>query len=704
MRLKFARLAILLAKPRAISQQPYRLHSRGANGVDGEPALPWLMSAGSLTHPVVLDEATAARLGYGSTCILSPGRPVVKGINSIGEGVGDSDGVSGRTRGGVAEDGAENDADVSKLGGTFRMWSDYRMSLEGSARNVQAGTLLPPVLEVARTVADSFRRRWAAGGQYPELKLAIVRLAEREGGGGGEDDKAGTGGENGETPAVATVAATPQPAAASQRWRKIASAVSRAGQAVASRGLGQGPVVESREAGDGSRDQDVFTQEGEARESSTPRRDEEKSGERRSNDIFRQALFRLDTLDNGALVEEALEDLHDEEGLLAVPSAASTDGIPQRRPRGRGASSHSDLQRVAEETSAAMEGVARITKASPGLPEGTIVADDDMGGDPAEAVSEAVAEAAAAQAASEGSKRPIAEKFMLPGWHYLYLSGRSLSMDVRWSNVDLLLMQDPTVRSGRHSGKNILAFRSSGALTMRSSGPGESVDVQLNEASLLPCFYSAEEDAGGTSSRHPDTSRWREHDRRGDGENVPELLGRFPVTAENWPSGDRRPNDGVNCVGGDAGCLAQLLGGGDRVLAAVARTWLGQGLATANSRPLLEPFSVQCGYGTVVAQSSREGHGTGVDAIGHVQLSDESRPEARDGEGDMDEGRVLASGVDGSVDGEDEQQGKGERVGEIGNGETVAGVFRVAVSELQLLAGETALRRSATIEVEVSAV
>ena len=71
------------------------------------------------------------------------------------------------------------------------------MALEGHGSNVQAGTLLAPVLDVARTVADSFRRRWASGGQYPERILARVRLAEKEDGDGDEQSLTprGNGGE-----------------------------------------------------------------------------------------------------------------------------------------------------------------------------------------------------------------------------------------------------------------------------------------------------------------------------------------------------------------------------------------------------------------------------------------------------------------------------------------------------------------------------
>lgn len=652
-----------------------------------------------MQHPVVLDEATAARLGYGSTCILSPARAAATGVNSGGEGDGAIGGGGGPAKGGAVSD------DIPELGGTFRMWSDYRMSLEGSASNVQAGTLLPPVLEVARTVADSFRRCWAAGGQYPERKLARVWLTERRREG---DDHAGHGiadaeGGNGETPAVATVAPTERPAAAKQRWRKIAGVVSRAGQAVAFRsGRAPGAGARLREEGEGS--QSALGTEREEDGSSTPPQDRRLSGSRRStNSSFRQALSRLDTLDTGTLVEEALEDLHDEEGILSLSSAASGEGGVTRRGRqSRGGSFHSDLQRGPEETLATREGVALVGTAPSGAGEDAIVAPDNMNDDPADAVVE-VAEAEASEA---GTQRPIAEKFMLPGWHYLYLSGRSMSMDIRWTNLDLLLMQDPTVPSARDSGKNVLALRSSGTLTMRSSGPGESVDVQLERASLLPCFYSDEEGEGGTVGPQPDSDPLWNDSRRDEVENVLGSPEGVSVAAQGWHGGERGLEELVNRVGGvsrSARCLAELLGGGDRVLAAVRRTWLGQGLVTADSRPLLKPFSIQSGYGTVVAQSSREGHGTGVAAGGHVIRGDENGQVAQDsacGAGV----HALASDVDRGVDDEEEHGVQGGRVGDIGDGEVAAGVFRVAVSELQLLAGHATLKGPAIIEVEVSVV
>ncbi|CAN0527184.1 unnamed protein product, partial [Ectocarpus sp. 12 AP-2014] len=55
---------------------------------------------------------------------------------------------------------------------------------------------------MARTVADTFRRRWAAGGEYPERVLARVRLAERRDEG---DHDAEAGGGSAAAVAAATV-------------------------------------------------------------------------------------------------------------------------------------------------------------------------------------------------------------------------------------------------------------------------------------------------------------------------------------------------------------------------------------------------------------------------------------------------------------------------------------------------------------------
>ncbi|CAN0497923.1 unnamed protein product, partial [Ectocarpus sp. 8 AP-2014] len=147
-----------------------------------------------------------------------------------------------------------------------------------------------------------------------------------------------------------------------------------------------------------------------------------------------------------------------------------------------------------------------------------------------------------------------------------------------------------------------------GTLTVSSSGVGESVDVQLRDASLLPCFYA---DEGG-------------------GENFGSVSS--PAAAAE--------------AGGDGGVPAQrlalILGGGESALRAVARTWLGQGLVTADSRPLLEPFTVQVGYGTVVAQAAVEGRGTGVTdgrrrrssaLSGHDDSEDDDDDDEDDGDG-----------------------------------------------------------------------
>eukprot|EP00904_Undaria_pinnatifida_P013773 jgi/Undpi1/9526/HiC_scaffold_27.g11982.m1 len=181
-----ARFRMFIARTKASN----RMHSRAANGVDGEPALPWLMAGGTVQYPVILDEATATRLGYGSTCILGP-----IGAVTLPQGGGSAD-LGGRE---LSEDsGGESEDTTPEVGCTFRMWSDYRMALEGHGSNVQAGTLLAPVLDVSRTVADTFRRRWASGGQYPERTLARVRLAEREDGGRGPEQQPQTPNGNGD--------------------------------------------------------------------------------------------------------------------------------------------------------------------------------------------------------------------------------------------------------------------------------------------------------------------------------------------------------------------------------------------------------------------------------------------------------------------------------------------------------------------------
>lgn len=695
----------------------HRLHSRAANGVDGEPALPWLMSGGTMQNPVVLDEATAARLGYGSTCILSPaGAAAAAIVNSDGKGE-----RSGRG-GDVAEDTSENRA-ISEMGGTFRMWSDYRISLEGNARNVQAGTLLPPVLDLARTIVDSFRRRWATGGQYPERKLARVRLTEK---GRGEDrlpprsgfidgsetgqDAAGGHGGGDESVLVTTVAARKQAVAAMQGWRKVADTTSSKSQAASVR-LGGGADREGGVDGVGGKG-----------ELETAPLDRRRSHGRQAPRGFRQALSRLDNLDTDVLVEEALEDLQDKEHIFSAPSTASGDGTGPdwRERRGSGGSTFSERGGHAEDakamvgrgvdaalvispaatagtrshptaeiaaTTAAREGISVVGTVPANASEDTVSLKDVMDADAAALEVEGAAGEAAPQ-------RPIAEKFMLPGWHYLCLSGRSLSIDFRWSNVDLLLMQDPTAQSGRDSGNNVLAMRSSGALTMRSSGPGESVDAQLEGASLLPCFYGADRVEGNAASSGPDFyTRWRDHHNDGDEyERWPRPEG--PSTGvHHWQGGSERIREKTaHDVFAAARCLAQLLGGGDRVLAGLARTWLGQGLVTADSRPLLEPFSMQVGYGTVIAQTVREGHGTGVDA-GETLVTSVTGIQGAEGRTRVGEDRDVEDDEDDGI--------AGDTVGSAGGGEMVAGVFRVAVSELSLLAAQSQLKGPATIEVEV---
>ena len=244
---------------------------------------------------------------------------------------------------------------------------------------------------------------------------------------------------------------------------------------------------------------------------------------------------------------------------------------------------------------------------------------------------------------------PTEDVFMLPGWHYLALSGRSLSIDFQWSNLDLVLMQDPTAQQGRDTGKNVLALRSSGALTVSSSGAGESVDMQLERATLLPCFYRYTDEA-------------------------------------------RIDGDGDTTDVGPARRLAQLLGGGQSALMAVERTWLGQGLVTADSRPLLDPFTVQVGYGTVVARPTGGGRRSGTTDGRGVLSGNESDGVVVRSNTEKGEGRGNA---DPSHEEEDEDEGGL-------NEDTVAGVFRVAVSEVQLLAAAATRKGNTTVEVEVS--
>ena len=693
-----------------------RLHSRAANGVDGEPALPWLMAGGTMQHPVVLDEATATRLGYGSSCVLAPADAVRASHRRWGDdGVGD-----GRRRrrswpsagGSDDDDEGESTAVVPEVGGYFRMWSDYRMALEGHATGVQVGTLLPPVLDMARTVADSFRRRWAAGGQYPERVLARVRLAERgngrEGGGGEADGLAGTAAEGvgslDETEAGSRAREATLDRDAERRWRKVAESVSP--------GERRRGVAASGREGDGDRRDD-----GEGERGGRSGSDDQDQLEQQPPPAgLRQVLSRLDGLDSGALVERALEDhLHGEgEHGDAPDDAASASGTPSGSDQhgsggGRGAGGVDDAVEdnlsggATSVDAAALSAALDGSLATAGGPED--LGDDDSVEAAAAATATSTltrsqdedassesgrdgAAAAAAAAAGAGIQTPAEEKFMLPGWHYLALSGRTLSMDFRWTDMDLVLMQDPTARLGRDTGKNVLALRSSGALTVSSSGVGESVDVQLRDASLLPCFYADEEGGRGE-----------------EGGGVSSGVAR------------RNGSSGSGSGGGPAQRLALILGGGESAMAAVARTWLGQGLVTADARPLLEPFTMQVGYGTVVARAAAEGRGTDV-MDGRRRRSsalsgyDDSEEEGGGGDGG---GLVVPSpamrrregeGDDaGSMHDEDCGAESRERNGLVDQsvaGEFVSGVFRVAVSEVQLLgAKRNADEEVATVEIMV---
>ncbi|CAN0286113.1 unnamed protein product, partial [Discosporangium mesarthrocarpum] len=82
------------------------------------------------------------------------------------------------------------------------------------------------------------------------------------------------------------------------------------------------------------------------------------------------------------------------------------------------------------------------------------------------------------------------EKFMLPSWHYLLLSGRQFKLDFQWSGLDLLLLQDPRASFNHGGGTNVLALRSSGRLDVSSSGAGENISASLSDACLLPCVYA----------------------------------------------------------------------------------------------------------------------------------------------------------------------------------------------------------------------
>lgn len=688
------------------------------------------MAGGTMQHPVVLDEATAARLGYGSSCVLAPA-DAVRAAQRWGEdGVGD-----GRRRrcswpppagggGGGAAAAAGSDEDgrgasattLPEVGGCFRMWSDYRMALEGHASGVQVGTLLPPVLDMARTVADTFRRRWAAGGQYPERVLARVRLVERENSraGGGGDDGGGGGGDEAGSPSEAA-------AAASEMGLDEMGADPRAREAGTKRdderrrreAAESGPPGEGRREGAGSR-REGDGGGGDVREGERRQRDDDDGGEHAG---LRQVLSRLDGLDSGALVERALEDhLQGDGGEKADDiggGAAGASGSPppggdqsnssgRRRASGMGGGSVGDKPEGASAgvdagvLSAALDG-SLTAAAGPEDPRddeavdvaaAAVVASTLTGLQDEDASSESGGGAAAAAvAASAGIQTPAEDKFMLPGWHYLALSGRALSMDFRWNDMDLVLMQDPTARQGRDTGKNVLALRSSGALTVSSSGVGESVDVQLRDASLLPCFYADEAGEEGDFSS----------------------------------AASKRTTSGSG--GGPAQRLALILGGGESALAAVARTWLGQGLVTAHSRPLLEPFTMQFGYGTVVARSAAEGRGTDVtdgrrrrrsSALSRYDDSEEDEKDAEEEGGGDGGGLVVPSPAARKQEGagddvwsmhEDSSAEKAERHGLVdqsaGGDDVVSGVFRVAVSEVQLLGAGRNANEAATVEIMV---
>ncbi|CAN0072665.1 unnamed protein product, partial [Ectocarpus fasciculatus] len=701
------RFRLFIARTKASS----RLHSRGANGVDGEPTLPWLLAGGTMQHPVVLDEATATRFGYGSSCVLGPAKAVRAVQRASGAG---GEGTAGR-RAAESEGESESGA-VPEVGGYFRMWSDYRMALEGHASNVQAGALLPPVLDMARTVADTFRRRWAAGGEYPERVLARVRLAER--GDEGDDDAEAGGGSAVVTAASFGRAEAVKGGGASGKEDDTKGSLAK----VAERGRRERGSETEEDVGVSDDSQDVVParrapeddREGATSDSAGGGSGQkQRQGQPPPHGGLRQVLSRLDGLDSGALVERALKDhLHgegEEEAGGGEEGAPSGGGGSRRLSGGGGAAGGTDDDGGSEgETAALAAGPAAAVALSTANRAGglagdggsaTVTSTPDGDGEAAAAAAAAAAVALAgdgeassasvrdregAEAVEAGMQASGEEKFMLPGWHYLALSGRSLSMDFRWSNMDLVLMQDPTARQGRDTDKNVLALRSTGTLTVSSSGVGESVDVQLRDASLLPCFYA---DEGG-------------------GENDGGVYSPPATTAEAGGGGG---GGGV-----PAQRLALILGGGESALRAVARTWLGQGLVTADSRPLLEPFTVQVGYGTVVAQAAVEGRGTGVTdgrrrrssaLSGHDDSEDDDDEDGDDDDGDG--GLVVKSpvgrGEDSGLSDEDGGVVEGGGLEQSAAGETVAGVFRVAVAEVQLMlsGAKRKAEEVGTIEVEV---
>ena len=629
-----------------------------------------------MQHPVVLDEATATRLGYGSTCILGP-----IGAATRRQG-GDPSGERGRARGNSEDGGGESECAIPEVGGTFRMWSDYRMALEGHGSNVQAGTLLAPVLDVARTVADSFRRRWASGGQYPERTLARVRLAEKEDGESEEQSLIPTdndgetfayGGDGGRRPL------DPGMAESAEGAETVVLELARAEKSRCGGSEVMEDVPPIRRQGN-ARQRKEYQNEGDAvnteeREKEGERElegvEEEEGGGEESEDSsdeelqpphggLRQVFSHLDGLDSETLVERALEDLHDEQEYRLRSSLSSG-----RMDLG-GDLTDGGLESIGRSGTGVNEIVLGVASAaldvSPPDPVSLLATADSTTEDSLAMVTVSVdpedenGTGAAARLAPgsaspvEGAMQtPTEDVFMLPGWHYLALSGRSLSIDFQWSNLDLVLMQDPTAQQGRDTGKNVLALRSSGALTVSSSGAGESVDMQLERATLLPCFYRYTDEA-------------------------------------------RIDGDGDTTDVGPARRLAQLLGGGQSALMAVERTWLGQGLVTADSRPLLDPFTVQVGYGTVVARPTGGGRRSGTTDGRGVLSGNESDGVVVRSNTEKGEGRGNA---DPSHEEEDEDEGGL-------NEDTVAGVFRVAVSEVQLLAAAATRKGNTTVEVEVS--
>lgn len=678
-----------------------RLHSRAANGVDGEPTLPWLMAGGTLQHPVVLDEATAARFGYGSSCVLGPtGAVGVTRLGGGGEGRGQA-----RPEDEAAGLYGEGENTIPEMGGCFRMWSDYRMALEGHASNVQAGTLLPPILDMAKTAADTFRRRWAAGGQYPELKLARVQIAERE-----NESDAGDGGSGGTSspmfaaasqgdgaPAAATTTGadyTASEAGQSQEMKVEYNSVSPKKRRARASGTertgnenGKG-YIEGRQDGDG--------EPGSGSGSADLRQQQQQQQQEIPRGGLRQVLSRLDGLDSGTLVERALEDHLQGEGERTDAAAAAPGGPTGMNRVGSGRRGADDSNETLTGNSAGAAALGVEARALSAALNGSLTTNlrDDEAVEAAAAAAAVVAtlkgatnddndassESGREGGAAEGMQTPTEDKFMLPGWHYLSLSGRSLSIDVRWTNMDLVLMQDPTARQGRNTGKNVLALRSSGALTVSSSGVGESIDVQLRDASLLPCFYADEaskdgDDASSTGSRG------------------------------NSGGGDGDP----------AQRLTLILGGGERAAGAVARTWLGRGLVPASSRPLLEPFTLQIGYGTVVAQATVEGRGTCVTDGRRRRRSSglSGRADSEDGnEDDGGGGLVIPPPATGRGEGDGGvevmrgswlEQAETNEHGQSLAGDSTTGVFRVAVSELQLLGVRRKAEELATVEVKVRA-